>query len=224
MADIVMPVWATDPETINITENAVESLKGHRLIIVDNGSTVGGGQLREWADVYVRNKENLGYAKACNQGLALAGDIVALANNDIRVSPNWDMPLPDGVGTLHFRMIPYDQSFNPGTELSLKGRERWCSGSFFIMRNLWRFDEALLNSYDDWDLQLRVRKDGFHTAYTNKVEYQHLDSYTQQKVVKRDENNLRNREYFKQKHGEYPETIWERDYASQYQVQWKPFP
>lgn len=236
MIDVILPVWATDSETINVTESAVESLKGAgRLIIIDNGSTIGGGQLREWADVYVRNKTNLGYARAVNQGLNLAGEIVAVANNDIRVSPNWLEAVRDVEnhysrvisgkwGTIHFRMIPYNEPFKYGSEIMSFGRERWCSGSFFVMRNRWQFDENLLNSYDDWDLQYRIRKDRYYTVYTNKAAYQHLDSYTQQKVEKREDNNKRNREHFKLKHGEYPEVIWETKFPEQYKVPWRPFP
>src|SRR5689334_15620135 len=90
LVDVIMPVWAIDDETMVLTKNAVDSLRVTpiRLIIIDNGSTVGGGLMRQWADVYVRNKENLGYAKAVNQGLMLCrGKTVAIANNDIRVSP-----------------------------------------------------------------------------------------------------------------------------------------
>src|SRR3990167_10252690 len=122
VCDVIVPVWITDEETLALTEAAVASLvPRERLIIVDNASTLGGGKLREMADVYIRNKENLGYAKAVNQGLKLAGEIVVVSNNDVRVSPNWwevsQEILKDFlVGTIHFRMIPYDSPFNLGSE------------------------------------------------------------------------------------------------------------
>jgi GT2 family glycosyltransferase len=90
---IVMPVWINDEETLSLTENAVSSIKNDKtaFFIVDNGSTLGGGKMRELADVYIRLKTNLGYAKAVNLGLktCLGANAVAVANNDIRVSPNW---------------------------------------------------------------------------------------------------------------------------------------
>lgn len=236
--DIVMPVWATDHETIQITEAAVESLKGSgRLIVVDNGSTVGGGQLRGWADLYVRNKENLGYAKAVNQGLKLAGDLVAVANNDIRVSPNWEevalsifdssvknSKLRGMPGSVHFRMIPYNQPFNPGTETWVEGKERWCSSSFFVMQNVQFYDENFLNSLDDWDFWRRFREDHYATVYTNKAEYQHLDSYTQQKIPSRADNDNKNLQYYFKKWGETPDEWMARVYPEQLAQPWKPFP
>lgn len=231
MVDVVMPVWAPDMETMEVTANAVASLRENdiRLIIIDNGSDYGGGRMREWADVYVRNKENLGYAKAVNQGLQLSGMYVAIANNDIRVSPNWisvaeEIMADPKVATVHFRMIPYNEPFEIGGSTFTDGRERWCTGSFFVARNIQLFDELFLNSYDDWDYQYRLRKSGFKTAYTTKACYQHLDSYTQAKVAKRSDNNERNREYFKSKHGDYPEDIWMKDYPDQMAQPWKPFP
>lgn len=226
---IIMPVWAIDDATINITENAVESLKGHTLIIIDNGSTVGGGQLRQWADIYIRNKENLGYARAVNQGLKLVlGETVAIANNDIRLPPNWDkvaneVIAMEDVGSVHFRMIPYDQPFNPGTEVWTTGKERWCSSSFFVLRAVQLYDEGFLNSLDDLDYWRRFREKGFLTAYTNKAEYQHLDSFTQQKVGKRSENDIKNQEYYKHKYGETADEWLNRMYPEQMNKPWKPF-
>ena len=89
--DVVMPVWITQEDTLELTKNAIHSLgKGIRLIIIDNASTIGGGYLRSIADVYVRNSKNLGFAPAVNQGLKLAiSPLIAVSNNDIRVSLNW---------------------------------------------------------------------------------------------------------------------------------------
>lgn len=224
-----MPVWATDPETINITENAIESLKSDRLIIIDNGSTIGGGQLRSWADIYIRNKENLGYARAVNQGLKLAGDVVAVANNDIRLPANWkevalDILRDEKIGSVHFRMIPYDQPFNPGNETWAKGKEKWCSSSFFVMRNFLLYDEGFLNSLDDWDYWRRFREHGFFTAYTNRSEYQHLDSWTQMRVPERNANDARNLAHYIDKYGERPEEWFARTYPDQVNLPWKPMP
>lgn len=231
MINVILPVWITSPDTLGLTEEACKTLKtdNTRLIIVDNGSTLGGGRLRELADLYIRNKENLGYAKAVNQGLCLAGGIVAVANNDIRVSDGWvEESLKilelDKVGSVHFRMIPYDQPFNKGDRTWITGKERWCSSSMFVMVNAQLYDEKFLNSLDDWDYWRRFREAGWKTAYTNKVEYQHLDSHTQQKVVNRNENDQRNLDYYMKKYGEHPEEWVQRMYPEQMNAPWKPFP
>lgn len=229
---VIMPVYSISDQFINLTENAVNSLgDGVFLIIIDNGSTHGAGQLREWADLYIRNKENLGYAKAVNQGLKMCdhGEIVAIANNDIRISPGWQKVskaiMKDiSVGSVHFRMIPYDQPFSPGDSVWIGDKERWCSSSFFVMRNVQLYDENFLNSYDDWDYWKRMRNKGFIQAYTNKVEYQHMDSFTQQLIENRKEIDKQNREYFKTKHGGYPEDLFEKEFPGMLALNWKPFP
>ena len=68
----------------------------YELIVVDNGSTDGTPEyLRAVAarNPHVRlvlNHENAGFARACNQGLALAaGDVLVLLNDDTLVTPGW---------------------------------------------------------------------------------------------------------------------------------------
>lgn len=232
--DVVMPVWITDHETLDLTVDAINSIRNGapncRMIIIDNASTLGTSVLRDMADIYVRNKENLGYAKAINQGLKLSGSVVAVANNDIKVSSNWWkvaydilVNLPD-VGSVHFRMIPYNEPFSFGEEYWPEGKERWCSSSFFVVRNGQLYDEAFLNSYDDYDYWFRLRQQGYTTSYTNAASYQHKDSHSQQKRPDRAENDQKNLEYYKEKHGEYPDTQFANMYPAQMNLPWRPFP
>jgi GT2 family glycosyltransferase len=64
----------------------------YEIIVVDNGST--DGTVR-WLknQRYIKgiyNKTNLGFTKACNQGiLAASGDNILLLNNDVVVTQNW---------------------------------------------------------------------------------------------------------------------------------------
>ncbi len=231
MIDCIMPVWVLDEETLQLTKAAVESIKAGapdcRMIIVDNGSTHGQGLLRDLADLYIRNKTNLGYAKAVNQGLLLAGDTVAVANNDIIVSSNWwevSKEVLKDAGSVHFRMIPYGEQFNLGTDTWIQGKERWCSSSFFVMINKILFDEGYLNSIEDWDYWRRFRELGNDTAYTNKAQYQHKDSHTQQYIPNRSENDENNRQRYFDKFGETPEQWLERMYPEQLSEPWKPMP
>lgn len=226
---VIIPCFNTEPDIHNMTVMAVESIKRARsdveMIIVDNGSTYAPGYLREVSDVYIRNQKNIGYPGAVNQGLALStGEVICISNNDIRVPENiFDIGLSEmrlyESGSIHFKMIPYDQPFSPGNMTWAVGKERWCTSSFFLIKRaalpIGNYDLTYgFGGYDDWDLWHRVRHiNGWKTAYTNKAEYQHWGSWTLSKMpaFKMDEN----REYFKKKFGEYAEDIWNKRYPDQ---------
>lgn len=228
---VIMPCWIINEQLLLLTQSAIESLGDVELIIIDNGSPMGGGYLRSVASTYIRNKENLGYAKAVNQGLKLCdkGEIVAVANNDIRVSSNWQEVAKailknEKVGSVHFRMIGYDESFIEEKDVWYGGKERWCSSSFFVVRNVQLYDENYFNSYDDWDFWKRMRDQGYIQAYTNIAQYQHKDSFTQQFIPNREEFDIRNREYFKKKHGGYPEDLFEKEFPGELVKNWRSMP
>ncbi|KAF0219374.1 MAG: family 2 glycosyl [Geobacteraceae bacterium] len=68
----------------------------HEIIFVDNGSQDGTVQwLRELVQNnrhyrLIENRQNLGFAKGCNQGIESAsGDYILLLNNDVIVTPEW---------------------------------------------------------------------------------------------------------------------------------------
>ena len=80
-----------------ITRQCLESIRkytseDYELIIVDNGSTDGTVEyLQSQADIRtVYNSANMGFAKGCNQGFAIAtGDSMLFLNNDTVVTENW---------------------------------------------------------------------------------------------------------------------------------------
>jgi GT2 family glycosyltransferase/tetratricopeptide (TPR) repeat protein/2-polyprenyl-3-methyl-5-hydroxy-6-metoxy-1,4-benzoquinol methylase len=93
LTSIIIPTWNQLP----YTQRCLESIRTHthlpyELIFVDNGSTDG---TREWlaslSGVHViANETNLGFPKACNQGLSAArGENLLLLNNDTVVTPGW---------------------------------------------------------------------------------------------------------------------------------------
>ena len=109
MISIIIPIYNQH----SMTEQCIESIKAntedYELIIVDNGSypaitTSYGfpaierdekfGQVSilpgDPACLTIRNKENLGFSVAVNQGIrASHGDIICLLNNDTVVTPGW---------------------------------------------------------------------------------------------------------------------------------------
>jgi GT2 family glycosyltransferase len=71
-----------------------QDFKDFEVIIVDNGSTDGSvGLVRNefpWLEKIIENPENLGFAKACNQGIeASEGTLIALLNNDTETHSGW---------------------------------------------------------------------------------------------------------------------------------------
>ena len=66
-------------------------------VLVDDGSTDG---THAWLDSLptpfrtIQNERNLGFAAACNAGAREArGDVLALLNNDLVLSPGWLPPM-----------------------------------------------------------------------------------------------------------------------------------
>lgn len=226
---VIMPCYNTDQEIHQMTQMAIESIREAgevELIIIDNASTFAPAYLRDIADVYVRNQKNIGYPGAVNQGIALAtNDILCISNNDIRVPKNifstgLEALRDPKIGSAHFRMISYNQEFNPGNKIWLSGKERWCTASFFLIKR-----EAIpkgnydlgygAGGYDDWDFFHRMRHiNGWITVYINQAEYQHYGSWTLSKVPE-SEKGKKNRKYFKDKHGAYAEDIWSELYPDQ---------
>lgn len=246
MISIIMPVWVVNDELYGLTRDALMSLSNSEdfgsceLIIVDNASPIGADQFLGNCHTYIRNRVNLGYPRTVNQGLKLAkGDLIAVANNDIRVSPNWIKVTQEvfsklkKVGSLHFKMVGYNEPFNLGNAVWEKGKERWCTGSFFVWNKkaideIGGIDENYgVGGYDDWDWHQRMNHVmDWKAAYTNGVAYQHKDSSTLnlRDPKERSETDNKNREYFKKKFGKYPEEIWQEKYPNQMAKPWRPFP
>lgn len=86
---------------IKYTKECVESIRKHtselhEIVFVDNGSTDGTvkwlrGLVKENSHYkLIENKNNLGFAKGCNQGIsASSGEYILLLNNDVIVTEGW---------------------------------------------------------------------------------------------------------------------------------------
>ncbi|MCC2643005.1 MAG: protein of unknown function, putative Glycosyl transferase [Nitrospira sp.] len=92
---IIIPVW----NNIDLTKQCLSALAdmtdgvNYEVVVVDNGSTDGvqdflrtlGGDVQ-----VIRNQENLGFAKACNQGAKAArGEFLVFLNNDTIPLKGW---------------------------------------------------------------------------------------------------------------------------------------
>lgn len=90
---VVIPVWNGWDVTAGCLGTLRPTLGEHdRVVVVDNGSEDATPAMlagQEWLTV-VSNATNLGFARACNQGAAVAsGDVVVFLNNDTVLAPGW---------------------------------------------------------------------------------------------------------------------------------------
>jgi GT2 family glycosyltransferase len=81
----------------SLTKQCVESIlrnteENFEIIFIDNGSSDGTVEYLRGVpkSIVIENKENNGFAKACNQGIANAnGNYIVLLNNDTLVTSGW---------------------------------------------------------------------------------------------------------------------------------------
>ena len=155
---VIVPVY----NQIGYTEVCLEALDratptdDWELIVVNNGSSDGtaawlDGLRLEHAPVRViHNRENLGFARACNQGLAIAeGDGMLLLNNDAVVTPGWQdglwwpMTQDDGIGltgpfsnaTLGracLPSVPYDQDLDWMEAFAAERAQTFCRQGYAV--------------------------------------------------------------------------------------------
>ena len=89
--DVVIPTH----NNFTLTDSCLRHLQAqtvpHHVIVVDNGSTDGTAELlrERWVNVQVeRYTDRLGFARACNLGVAAgSGEFVVLLNNDVECRP-----------------------------------------------------------------------------------------------------------------------------------------
>lgn len=157
------------------------------VVVVDNGTGV---EIN--ADVVIRNKENVGFAAACNQGAAAArGDHIVFLNNDTEVRALWLEPLAAhlqrGAGIVGALLLYPDGNIQhagvrlyhtPDGLLTAENRKEPHAQSVVdavtgaclaITRDLFfacgGFDEGYVNGYEDVDLCLKVRRAGWPIVF-----------------------------------------------------------
>lgn len=83
---VVLPVYVFSNDLINFTKDCLLSLEGQydEMIIIDNNSPLLGEEWQKRATTYIRNKTNLGFGAAANQGFKLAtGDYICFLGHHL---------------------------------------------------------------------------------------------------------------------------------------------
>lgn len=97
MVSIITPIFNQLSMNKLFYESLVENTHNpFELIIIDNNSNDGSGEFFKGKSnvVYIKNDSNYSYPHSNNQGLAVAQyDYIALLNNDILLSKDWDKKL-----------------------------------------------------------------------------------------------------------------------------------
>lgn len=95
---IVIPHFIINEKVSQLAKNAIKSFKETsdcKIISCDDASPYDSSFLKDISDVYIRNKNNKGFAGNCNVGFKWILDNVkddcwvVCANNDIEVFPGW---------------------------------------------------------------------------------------------------------------------------------------
>lgn len=177
---IVIPVY----NNWNFTNTALKDLShlpsDHEIIIVDNGSTDSTEKELSGRNdiIYIRNNENLGFAKSSNQGFEKAqGEFVLFLNNDIKVKnrhDNWTEDLIDAAEQTKGLVGPtgglLDNNFNFVKETSEKEpgnfyMSGWCLCArkcvfekFILEENEYKgpFTEVFGTYFEDTDMGFRA--------------------------------------------------------------------
>lgn len=138
------------------TRECLEAVKRHtkcpyEIILVDNASSDGTGAWARRAGARViRNKTNLGFAKAINQGMAAArGRWLVWLNNDVVVTPGWLERLIDCA-----ERAPWIAAVGPCTDVTV-GFQRVVAPPFKNARELVMFSEA-------WAMRHAGQAEGVH--------------------------------------------------------------
>ncbi|MEQ1920591.1 MAG: glycosyltransferase family 2 protein, partial [Elusimicrobiota bacterium] len=138
------------------TRECIAAVKRHtktpyEIILVDNASSDGTGAWARRAGARViRNKTNLGFAKAINQGMAAArGRWFVWLNNDVVVTPGWLERLIDCA-----ERAPWIAAVGPCTDVTV-GFQRVSAPPFKNERDLLMFSEA-------WAMRHAGQAEGVH--------------------------------------------------------------
>lgn len=218
---IVMPVLLKDDDHRQVVFDTLESIKKNstdfEMIIVDDGSPLLTGFLRDYADTYIRHKESKGIAPSWNDGIAVSrGEYVVIVNDDILVPK----PIAGFDTWLNFFAAPFEkQNTDCGVTMPRRAgptvepvleeggdwliTEKWPAGFCFMLKRtifLEKFDESFVpyNGEDVdyfWRILQKKKK-----IYRVPLDIWHKEGDVTHRLGNYEENSQKAVERFKTKH------------------------
>ena len=230
--DIIIAVWNEPEATKNCLEGVIKYTDfTYRLIIIDNGSDPETAQYLDSlkdkvADLMlIRNKENIGYVQAINQGFKLSNaDYVCLLNNDTIVTEGWlaemikifEENLSVGIvnpssNTLA-QALPEGETPDSYAEKIKIFTGQWgelgqCSGFCMLIKReviekIGIFDEAYeVGYFEESDYCRKTQKLGFRFARAKAAYVYHIDRLTFDKRLDKEALFEKNRALFESRWG-----------------------
>ena len=214
LTSIIVPCYILpdkDAELLTFLKRCIESIRCHtkdyELILVDNGSPIGGDYMRIEADVYVRNQSNLGFAPAVNQGLKLArGEWLVVMNDDVEVMWGWQEIMQAAWGPRTGAVSSHLHDADPGHKV---GREYYSVPMGHMFGALWITRREIIESvgyldegykhgmFEDKDFWMRLLQAGYVLGKAGWCK--HVGNATWGKLPNQKEIYLRNKERFETK-------------------------
>lgn len=200
---IIVPVWGPSELTDACLESLVWSCTDYDLVVIDNTRTYEPKVTPGDHFTIVRNAENVGFAKACNQGADLATtDIVLFLNNDATGTLDWLANLMEAFDDYDV-VAAGPRIVHPDGSLQTSGVRTWHGGGSAggeelkddlptrdvdavtgaclavrrdVFNALGQFDTGFINGYEDVDLCLQLRGTNCRIRYVAESQIVHKES------------------------------------------------
>ncbi|MCS6318226.1 MAG: glycosyltransferase family 2 protein [Nitrospira sp.] len=212
---------------LEFTRQCLASIKAStpapfELILIDNGCVDGTAEYLRGVDATViSNEQNLGFAKAWNQGIrASRGDVIGILNNDLLMTAGWSEALlafmeeggygivcPSArEGPLDYDLAAYAREFTQACAGAVR-RELYAPCMLIdraVFDRIGLFDEAFsYGGCEDTDFLWRTKAAGFSVAMTGAALIHHSSKVTQVAVSRTETDQYwdHNMAHFKQKWG-----------------------
>jgi len=209
--DLVIPVFNNKEYTELCIDSIISNTSNvpYHIIVIDNGSSDGTGEYLEELSkrpnlniTIIKNKENLGWCKALNQGIrACNSRHVCFMNNDIIVTEGWLKKMLDKFDNSVAAVGPTSNAVLGKQHVSYNRPGVIVEPTIFIvglcllirrdiLEILYRLDKCYIDERfgigcsEELDLAIRVRKLGFTMLIARDVYIHHFFSKTLQMVVK----------------------------------------